>query len=82
MQALTTKLFREIRQLSGQLIAIVVVIACGIANFVTFRSVETSLILSQNSYYEQAQFADVFLTARRVPESIRERILAVPGVAL
>lgn len=82
MQALTTKLFREIRHLRGQLIAIVVVIACGIANFVTFRSVETSLILTQAAYYDASQFADVFLTARRVPESVRERILAVPGVAL
>lgn len=82
MQALTIKLFREIRQLSGQLIAIVVVIACGIANFVTFRSVESSLILTQAAYYDESQFADVFLTARRVPESVRERLLNVPGVAL
>lgn len=82
MQALTTKLFREIKHLRGQLFAIVIVIACGIANFVTFRSVESSLILTQAAYYDESQFADVFLTARRVPESVRERILAVPGVAL
>ena len=74
LQALTTKLFREIGHLRGQLIAIVVVIACGIANFVTFRAVHSSLTLTQQSFYEDSRFADVFLTARRVPESVKDRI--------
>jgi putative ABC transport system permease protein len=82
MTALTKKLFREINHLRGQMIAIVVVIACGIANFVAFRSVHASLSLTQSSFYNESRFADVFLTARRAPESVAQRIAEVPGVAL
>jgi putative ABC transport system permease protein len=81
MTALTIKLLREILHLRGQLIAIVIVIAGGIANFVAFRSVHASLSLTQQAYYADSRFADVFLTARRAPESLRERIAAVDGVA-
>jgi len=80
MQALTTKLFREVGHLRGQLIAIVVVIACGIANFVTFRAVHSSLTLTQQTFYENSRFADLFLTARRVPESVADQIRRVEGV--
>lgn len=65
----------------GQLLAIVIVIGSGIANFVAFRSVESSLVLTQRAYYEDSQFADVFISARRVPESVRERLQTIPGVA-
>ncbi len=82
MQALTTKLFREVGHLRGQLIAIVVVIACGIANFVTFRAVHSSLTLTQKTFYENSRFADLFLSARRVPESVSDRIRSVGGVAI
>lgn len=64
------------------MIAIVVVIACGIANFVAFRSVHASLSLTQSSFYNESRFADVFLTARRAPESVAQRIAEVPGVSL
>lgn len=65
----------------GQLLAIVIVIGSGIANFVAFRSVEASLVLTQRAYYEESQFADVFISARRVPESVHDRMQAIPGVA-
>ena len=80
MSALTKKLFREIKQLRGQLIAITIVIACGIANFVAFQSLYTSLDLTKNSFYDDYHFADVFLTAKRVPESVAETIAAIPGI--
>ena len=81
MSALNKKLFREIFQLKGQLIAIVIVVACGIANFVTFRSVHSSLALTQQTYYDEFKFADVFVSAQRVPESVAQRIREIPGVA-
>ncbi len=81
MQALTKKLFREIRHLRGQILAIVLVVGAGVANFVAFRSVHASLVLTQQAYYEASQFADVFVNARRVPESIQMRLASVGGVA-
>ncbi|MBK7033964.1 MAG: ABC transporter permease [Ignavibacteria bacterium] len=75
------KLFREIGHMRGQLLAIVIVIGSGIANFVAFRSVEASMVLTQRAYYEESQFADIFVSARRVPESVRERLQSIPGVA-
>ncbi len=82
MRPLSRKLVRELWLLKGQLIAIIVVIACGIANFTAFRSVGQSLILTRQSFYDQSKFPDVFVAARRVPESITARLERIPGVAV
>lgn len=81
MTALNIKLFREIRHLRGQLIAIILVIASGIASFVMMRSMYSSLLLTLTSYYETARFADVFVSARRVPETIGPQLAEIDGVA-
>jgi len=81
MTALNKKLFREIRHVRGQLIAIILVIASGIATFVMMRSMYSSLQLTLTSYYETARFADVFVSARRVPETIAAQLSSIDGIA-
>ncbi len=81
MSPLYRKLVRDLRHLWGQMTAVTLVIACGIATFVTMVSVYYSLLATRASYYESYRFADVFAGAKRVPEEEAHRIRALRGVA-
>lgn len=80
MTALDRKLIRDLLHLRGQVIAIVLIVACGIASMVTMLSAYDSLKLTQQTYYDQYRFADVFVQLKRAPEHLRDRIQAIPGV--
>ncbi|MGK7871941.1 MAG: ABC transporter permease [Xenococcaceae cyanobacterium] len=81
MNALERKLFRDILHLRGQVIAIALVVACGIACFVMAMSAYTSLQLTQATYYDHYHFARVFVSLKRAPETLKAQIAAIPGVA-
>jgi putative ABC transport system permease protein len=80
MLALDRKLLRDLRDLRGQVIAIVLIVACGIASLVTMTSTYQSLLLSQQQYYNQYRFAEVFGQLRRAPEGVMAQIREIPGV--
>jgi putative ABC transport system permease protein len=81
MNALNRKLIRDLFHLRGQVIAVALVVACGIAAFVAMRSVYYSLLNSQDAYYRQYRFAEVFANLKRAPETLAARIRAILGVA-
>lgn len=81
MSALHHKLLRDLLQLRGQMIAVALVVACGVASYVAMRSTYMSLLNSQQSYYREYRFADVFVQLKRAPEPLRARLLKLPGVA-
>jgi putative ABC transport system permease protein len=81
VRALSSKLLRDLWHLRGQVTAIALVVASGVAVVVTTRSAYESLALSQAEYYAAYRFADVFALLERAPETLRARIAAVPGVA-
>lgn len=81
MRALDKKLFRDLLHLRGQILAIALIVACGIAIFVTMQTAYESLKLSQSAYYEQYRFAQVFGQLKRAPESLVDQIQAIPEVA-
>ncbi len=81
MKPLNRKLFRELGHLKGQMLAVAAVVACGISVFVSMSSVEYSLRLSQQTYYSQYRFADVFLQVKRAPLSMVDRVRTLDGVA-
>jgi putative ABC transport system permease protein len=80
MHALNKKLLRDLIQLRGQVIAIVLIVACGIASLVTMMSAYQSLKLSQQTYYDQYHFADIFVQLKRAPNSLAAQIAEIPGV--
>jgi len=75
------KLLRDLLHLRGQMIAVALVVACGIATYVTMLSLYHSLGETQRAYYEEYRFADLFAQVKRGPESIVREIGAIPGVA-
>lgn len=80
ISALDRKLVRELWEQRGPLLAICLVIASGIATWVTNRSVLSSLLEARAHYYTDFRFADLFVSLVRGPERIVDRLAAVPGV--
>jgi putative ABC transport system permease protein len=81
MKALNRKLIRDLFHLRGQVVAVAIVVACGVAAFVAMRSVYHSLLVSQDAYYRQYRFADVFANLKRAPDTLAARVRGIPGVA-
>jgi putative ABC transport system permease protein len=81
MRALDRKMWRDLWHLRGQSLAIALVISCGIATYIMFLATLDSLNLTRSTFYEEYRFAQLFTSLKRAPESLRNRILEIPGVA-
>ncbi len=81
MSLLDTKLLRDLRALRSQAVAVALVMACGIAMMIMTRSLILSLETTRDGYYERHRFADVFARLKRAPNSVRDELAAIPGVA-
>jgi len=81
MRALDLKLIRDIGKMKGQMVAVGLVMACGLAMMIMARSLILSLETTRAAYYEQNRFADVFCSLKRAPNALRDRLAAIPGVA-
>jgi len=81
VRALFKKLLRDLSRLSGQLITIALVVACGVASFVTLQANYDSLLRSRDAYYAKYRFAELFAHLERAPASFADRLETLPGVA-
>jgi len=80
MAVLDRKLRRDLWHLRGMVAAISLVLLGGIATFVMSRVTYQSLSVTQQRYYADQRFADVFVGLVRAPEAVAERLAALPGV--
>ena len=80
MLAINRKLLRDLAHMKGQVIAICVVIGCGIATFVMSLSTLASLRETRDVYYERYRFPHLFVSLKRAPETVRQRLEDIPGV--
>ena len=80
MKALSRKLWRDLWRMKGQVFAITLVVISGVATFIMFVSTIDSLSLTRDTFYREYRFADAFVNLKRAPESLKEKIQAVPGV--
>jgi putative ABC transport system permease protein len=81
LSQLDRKLGRDLWRLKGQALAVALVMACGLAMMIMARSLIYSLESTRREYYGAHRFADVFARLKRAPQSLAERIAAIPGVA-
>lgn len=81
MTALNRKLVRDLWHIKGQAVAISLVIAAAVCVYLMYLGAFESLRLTQSAYYERYRFADVFVSLKRAPDWVGERIRAIPGVA-
>ncbi len=82
MTSLNRKVIREFLHMRGQAIAIALVIASGAATYIMSVSTLDTLRTTRDAYYTEYRFADAFARLKRAPDSLRERIAAIPGVQL
>ncbi len=81
LSGLDLKLLRDLWKMKSQMLAIVLVIVCGVATFIMFMTNMDSLTRTRDAFYRDYRFADVFATVVRAPESLSESILAIDGVS-
>ena len=81
MGALDRKLLRDLARMKFQAAAIALVVGSGMALFVGTATTSRALRLSEERYYDDHRFAQVWSGLARAPQSVVERIRAVPGVA-
>ncbi len=79
---LNTKLIRDIWNIKGQMLAIILVMTAGIAIFVITFGVLDSLKLTRDTYYDRYQFADVFASLKRAPELVKKQVNNIQGVSV
>lgn len=78
---LTLKLLRDLWHLRGQMLSITLVVAAGVMTVLTMRGGFESLRLSQEAYYAQTRFPDVWSGVKRAPRSLEDRLEHIPGVS-
>src|SRR5215470_8031565 len=81
MHMLDRKLFRDLKRLWAQALAIALVVAAGVAALVAMIGTIRSLEETRDTYYERYQFADVFAQVKRAPKKLIDQIAEIPGVA-
>lgn len=80
MRAMNHKLVRDLWGMRGQVFAILLVIAGGVATFIMSMSTLDGLKRTQADFYRDYRFADVFSQMVRAPERTADRLREIPGV--
>jgi putative ABC transport system permease protein len=80
LRALDRKVVRDLWHLRGQVLAIALVVASGVAVLVMSLSTLEALQRTTEAYYERYRLADVFSGLERAPEHVGRRIADLPGV--
>ena len=78
--ALARKRMRDLWHLRGQVLAIAMVNAVGVAMLVMSMATLHSLQRSRDRYYREQVFADAFAGLKRAPEAVAARLRQIDGV--
>ncbi len=81
VSVLDRKVLRDLWHLRGQMAAVALIVACGVASIVTIRTAYDSLRGSLDAYYRDYRFAHVFASLRRAPNTVAAKVAALPGVS-
>jgi len=80
VKALDRKLWRDLLQMKSQALAIALVVACGVGTYIMFLTTLGALTATQDSYYRDYRFAEVFASLKRAPQGLRQRLQGLDGV--
>jgi putative ABC transport system permease protein len=78
---LDRKLLRDLSRMKGQVVAVSLVMACGLAMMIMTRSLILTLESTRSVYYQEYAFADLFGNLKRAPLSAADRLRTLSGVA-
>jgi len=74
MKKLDKRLFRMIKNTKGQYIAVLAIIITGIFVFTAVSNSALNLKDSLNDYYDETNFADIFVTASNLPQKLESSL--------
>ena len=80
LSPLDRKLVRDLWRVKGQALAIILVLASGIALLVMSQGMMMSLDETMRTYYERTRFADAYAPVTRAPRRLLDELRALPGV--
>ncbi len=81
LSPLDLKLLRDLGKMKGQVFAVSLVMACGLAMMIMTRSLIMTLETTRSTYYQRYAMADIFATLKRAPLSVADQLATLPGVA-
>ncbi|ODN68944.1 ABC transporter permease [Methylobrevis pamukkalensis] len=81
MSVLDRKLLRDLLRLWAQVLAIALVMACGVATIVTSVGAYRSLDETRSAFYDRYRFATIFAGATRAPLSLGESLARIDGIS-
>ncbi|MEI7011437.1 ABC transporter permease [Leptospira licerasiae] len=81
VKVLDKKALRELLAWKSQAVTITLVIASGIAVYLTSLSAYDSLLVSRNNFYAEYSLSQGFVSLHKAPESIILDISKIPGVS-
>lgn len=81
MRMLDRKLMRDLRDIWAQCTAIALVLGCGIMVLILSSGTQRSLQATQEAYYAQHRFGDVFASLTRAPRDLLPEVARIDGVA-
>ena len=81
LSPLDRKLLRDLARMKGQVAAVSLVMACGLAMMIMTRSLILTLESTRDAYYQQYALADVFASLKRAPLAMADRVAELPGVS-
>lgn len=80
MSMLDRKLYRDVIRLWAQVLAVALVMACGVMTIIIAIGSYRSLEETRSVFYDRYRFANLFVEANRAPLHLRDRIAAIEGV--
>jgi putative ABC transport system permease protein len=80
ISTLDIKLLRDLAKLWSQVLAIALVLACGVATIIIAVGAYRSLDETKNALYERYQFANLFASVVRAPKRLEQQIAQIDGV--
>jgi putative ABC transport system permease protein len=80
MKLLLRKTMRDMKASWAQSLALIIIVALGIASLVSMAGAYRDLSSSYQRTYDELHFADVSFTVQAAPESVLDEVKSVPGV--
>src|SRR5690606_2981928 len=80
MAPLNRKLARDMLHRWMQVVAIALVMSCGVATIVAAVGAYRSLSETRSAFYERYRFATIFASATRAPLHLRQSLSAIDGI--
>ncbi len=79
---LDRKVLRDLWSLRSQVFTIVLLVATGVTVLVGSVSTYVSLLSTQEAYYRDSRFAELWADVKRAPKSLLQGLSEIPGAAL